>query len=346
MYIERKTRAFGTDVELMNDLHFILKTDGFIVNRFDFITKPEVPSQPERGKELIVERDQSFWSFNASQYSVVENLSDLRKFNDTASTIICGNFATYINSGYDANEDSTDQPKYGKVNTVSEPVCAALNKEGRAKYTIYSSTDGWDYLVVTEFDGYTTFVAFGNKSKGVTDQGNYHIGSYFNGRVLGIPTDLNTTLASGTEQAQFPQNPFQFDNSIMPLFFVVDTFDNDFSSSVRPQLAFQNPGRNITRYSPQLIKGFANDYSGINVLGEAKFYVNKVESNQEVRKTFYDFDFGWTNMYTVDNREERTINGKRYKFFHLCKRIDNQNFEATVNKGHIAMWIELGDKRV
>lgn len=344
MYIEKISRNSGNNFELIEDLAFVLNNEGFTINRLDLITKPATINDPEKGKELIVQKGQSFWSFNASKYPRVSSLTNLNTYEDNATTIFCGFFACYINSGYDPLVDSSLQPKYRTVNTVKRPVCAALNKEGRARYKIYASPDGWDFLVTTQFDGYTFFVAFGNKSKGQTDQGNYHLGSYFDPLECGIPKDLNTTSPSS-----LPINPFMgkagtSNNS--SLFFMVDTFNNVSDYSVNPNLFFQNVGSDRISYNESFIKGLHEEYSGINNLLRADFFVSNTEEDPDIMKKFYDFDMGVANQYTFEDGEERTINGKRYKFHHLCKRIENQDYEASVNKGNLGFWFQLGDKRV
>ena len=348
MYIERRKRGFGSHINLIEDLQYLLKSDGFTVDQFDFITKPVVPSQPERGKELIVQRDgTSFWSFNASFYSKVNDLDNFDIEPDNANSTTLGNFTVNINNAYTNGLDSASQPKYGDPNAA---ICAALNKEGRATYTIYSSTDGWDWLITTEFDGFTFFVAFGNKSKGATYQGNYAIGSYIvsnTSSILAVPNDLSNT-SSNDSSRRWPKNPFFFYPVAgdRPYVFFYNTFDGNFVGSQSPILKDINPGTNRFHYEESMIKGFLNDYSGVNTMGEAVYFCVGFESNTNITKTFYDFDFGFINIFSCENGETRTINGKRYKFHHLCKREDNQSFEATVNRGNCGFWLQLGDKRV
>lgn len=348
MYIERTAKAFGSHIELIEDLQYLLKSDGFTVDLFGLVNETIGSGDPQRGKQLIIQRDgTTFWSFNATFYSRVNDLSDFTIEPDTANSIILGNFTVNINNGYTQGLDSANQPKYGISRNA---ICAALNKEGRATYRIYSTPDSWDWLITTEFDGYTFFTAFGNKSKGLTYQGNYALGSYRVGgesNFLSVPIDLDNTNDNDSSRI-YPKNPF-FNYSTLsnPFIFYYDTFDGSFVSTQSPILKGNiNPGSDRFHYEESMIKGFFNDYSGVNSMGKASYFCKGFDLGNNIIKTFYDFDIGFINIFSFENGEIRTINGKRYKFHHLCKRIDNQSFDATVNKGNCGFWIRLGDKRV
>lgn len=337
MYFKRKEVISGNKIKLIEDLEYLLNEEGFnTIIRFN--------QAKEQGKVFFANRGTTYWSFNCTNY---QNLNseiapiEYDSNDENADGYKTGGFKMFINSGYDANQTVSTQPK-NSVGLAASGI-AAIPRNDIFSYEIYSTIDGWDWGIITKFEDMTFFTFFGDKSKGTELVGNYSVSSFAIGSArISIPYDFNNELSS-IVSGSTPISPFegvQINNSVFFCYYS-NNLQTEVTTSVEMNVQTRLSGDSSQNAPKGIYKNFYNEYSGLSQIVNLEVYVNNPNGESNTSKKLYDFDFGYANLNKANSLDTKTINGERIKFIVNGRKEKVMNINNRASYNNLIFWFKV-----
>lgn len=325
-----------TPNDLIEDLLYVLRDNEWTIDFFGVMED----LKPQRGLAIACHRGNQYNSFSATRYKEIDEttgnigtgsggrMTEPEVFETFQET---GSFCVYNNLSY-----NQDLKYYEQESLISEPTGSPLKSV--SSYQILVDNKGWNFIVITSFEGKDFFTFFGSASDGGEkfEGGSYAFGktvnSGFNFRVY------NKMQKSATNQYTFKNiftteyysNDLTLNLNYNNNYNELITASENRTSSRTNKISFSsNDEINIGTYTyvNQNLKSLDNKFNGLQCLVNFEIYcsVNKDTDYTTDFKRFAKFDFGFFSAKSI-RKSTKYINNKDRIDFYFQQEFQQDNY--------------------
>lgn len=351
MYKEILNRKNTNNIQMITDIKDFFDNSELwnVINFRDTLV------EPTRGKELFIERDSKHYSFSTTIYNYINiygTADYLEQPAETTRYIGMGHFAVYLNTSYDVNETSYNQPSNNLTPSNANHMCSALPIPftDTFDYRVLTEDDECNFIIELEYNNFKFYLFFGDLLRGNNDKngnqsgqfsfGSYNINEAGGNNKICIQKDLYET-GSSSNGYQFANNPFYELNDFN--FYYYDDLDNltdqdAFASKKTANCGYTRPS--ISNYTDYTIRSINDEFFGIEQLINLELYLEEVDDNVILLS---EFNFGFLNDRNINDKEIIEINNEKYEILHFYyDKKDVLNIDNKITRG-IAMFIKRKD---